>query len=123
MAIQHIAFWLGLAHNDTIQFKEDTLLQSSSLWVRIIKGHRIIKQATAPCFRDDPLEALQTALKELDLSRPLWLAKNQREWEEFGQTRFTQEHFMETISFDQLEIEYINPLAPKQKSRDPRNEA
>ena len=98
-------------------------MQSSSLWVRVIKGHRIIKQATAPCTRGDPMEALQAALKELDLSRPLWLSKNQREWEEFGQTRFTQEHFMETISFDQLEIEYINPLAPKQKSRDPRNEA
>ena len=96
---------------------------TSSLWVRMIKGHRIIKQATVPCFRDDPMEALQEALKELDLSRPLWLSKNQREWEEFGQTRFTQEHFVESISFDQLEIEYINPLASKQKSRDPRNEA
>ena len=98
-------------------------MQTSSLWVRMIKSHRIIKQSTVPCFRDDPMEALQEALKELDLSRPLWLAKNQREWDEFGQTRFTKEHFVETISFDQLEIEYINPLAPKQKSRDPRNEA
>lgn len=98
-------------------------MPSSSLWVRIIYGHRIIKQATVPCTRDDPMEALQDALKELDLSRPLWLAKNQREWEEFGQTRFTQEHFLESIGFDRLEIEYINPLAPRQKSRDPRNEA
>ncbi len=96
---------------------------ASSLWVRIIKSHRIVKQATIPCTRDDPMEALQSALKELDLSRPLWLNKNQREWDEFGQTRFTQEHFVESVGFDRLEIEYINPLAPKQKSRDPRNEA
>lgn len=96
---------------------------SSSLWVRLIKNHRIIKQATVPCTRNDPLDALQTALKELDLSRPLWLNKNQREWEDFGQTRFTQEHFVDSFPYDQLEIEYINPLAPKQKSRDPRNEA
>ena len=98
-------------------------MQTSSLWVRMIKGHRITRQATVPCTRDDPKEALDMALKELDLSRPVWLSKNQREWEEFGQTRFTQEHFIESISFDRLEIEYINPLAPKGKSRDPRNEA
>jgi len=98
-------------------------LYTSSLWVRIIKGHRTIKQATVPCTRDDPMEALQAALKDLDLSRPLWLQKNQREWEDFGQTRFSQEHFMEAINFDRLEIEYINPLDPKKKSGDPRNDA
>lgn len=98
------------------------MLQSSSLWVRAVAGHRIVRQATAPCTREDPQNALLAALKELDLSRPVWLPKHQREWEEFGQTRFTQEHFLESIPFDRLEIEYINPLAPRQKSRDPRND-
>ena len=95
----------------------------TSLWVRMIKAHRIIKQATIPCARDNPEEALQEACRQMDLPRPMWLLKHQREWEEFGQTRFIQEHFIESIAFDRLEIEYINPLAQKQKSRDPRNEA
>jgi hypothetical protein len=99
------------------------LQTTTRLWARIVTGHRIVRQATAPCLRDDPQPALMEVLKELDLSRPVWLPKHQREWDDFGQTRFTQEHFMESIPFDRLEIEYINPDAPKRKSQDPRNEA
>ena len=91
------------------------------MWVRMVKGHRILKQSTIPCVHSEPLEPLLEACHQLDLPRPLWLNKNQKEWDDFNQTRFTQEHFLESISFDKLEIEYINPQAQKQKSQDPRN--
>ena len=71
--------------------------------------------------RDDPREALREACHELDLPEPLWLDKNGREWETFGMTRFLHDAFFETVPFERLEIEYIDPDAPKKKSQDPRN--
>jgi hypothetical protein len=44
-----------------------------------------------------------------------------REWVEFGMTRFLPDAFFETVPFERLEIEYIDPDAPKKKSKDPRN--
>lgn len=94
---------------------------ATALWVKTIRKHHIDLQTTVPCGRDDPREALREACHELDLPEPLWLDKNGREWETFGMTRFLQDAFFETVPFERLEIEYIDPDAPKKKSRDPRN--
>ena len=96
-------------------------LTASALWVRTIRNHRIDRQATVPCGRDDPRDALLAACHELDLPEPLWLDKNQREWEEFGMTRFQPDAFFEGVVFQRMDIEYIDPDAPKKKNTDPRN--
>ena len=44
---------------------------------------------------------------KLDLERPIWLEKNQREFEEYKRAVLTQDNFMEKIDFDALEIEVI----------------
>ena len=95
---------------------------AAALWVKTIVGHRIDRQATIPCGRDDPREALREACHEMDLPEPVWLDKNQRDWEEFGMTRFQPDAFFEPVPFQRMEIEYIDPDAPKKKSRDYRNE-
>ena len=95
---------------------------ASALWVKTIENHRIHRQITVPCGRDDPRSALLEACHGLDLPEPVWLDKNQREWEEFGMTRFLPDAFFESVPFQRLEIEYIDPDAPKKKSRDYRNE-
>lgn len=94
---------------------------AEALWVRTIRHHRMDKQVVIPCGRDDPQDALDEACRKLDLSRPLWLDKNQREWDAFGQTRFLPDAFLEHVSFERMEIEYIDPDAPKRRSQDPRN--
>ena len=94
---------------------------ASGLWVKTIESHRIARQATVACTRDDPREALLEACHELDLPEPIWLDKNEREWDEFGMTRFLPDAFFESVPFEKLEIEYIDPDAPKKKSQDPRN--
>lgn len=94
---------------------------ATALWVKTIRHHRTDKQITIPCTRTDPSDALYEACHQLDLPQPLWLDKNQREWEEFGQTRFLPDAFFENVEFERLEIEYIDPEAPKKKSQDPRN--
>lgn len=94
---------------------------ATALWVRTIRHHRMDKQVVKPCQRDDPQDALSEACHALDLPKPIWLDKNQREWDEFGQTRFLPDAFFETVHFERLEIEYIDSDAPKRKSQDPRN--
>ena len=94
---------------------------ATALWVRTIRRHRMDKQVTVPCERDDPQEALVEACHQLDLSVPLWLDKNQRDWEEFSQTRFLPDAFMDPVPFERLEIEFIDPEAKKKRSQDPRN--
>lgn len=95
---------------------------ATALWVRTIRHHRMDRQTVEPCTRRDPQSALDAALHRLDLPRPLWLEKNQREWDEFGQTRFLADAFLEPVPFERLEIEYIDPDAPRHPSRDPRNQ-
>ena len=94
---------------------------ASALWVKTIEHHRIHRQTTVPCGRDNPREALLEACHQLDLPEPVWLDKNEREWTEFGMTRFLPDAFFESVPFQRLEIEYIDPDAPKKKSTDYRN--
>jgi hypothetical protein len=94
---------------------------AEALWVRTIQHHRTDRQTTVPCSRDNAREALREACHEMDLPEPLWLEKNEKEWETFGMTRFLPDAFFETVPFERMEIEYIDPDAPKKKSKDPRN--
>ena len=94
---------------------------ATALWMRTIRHHKIDRQATVPCTRLDPQDALEVACRQLDLPLPIWLDKNQREWDEFGQTRFLPDAFFESVPFERLEIEYIDPDAKKKKSTDYRN--
>ena len=94
---------------------------AAALWVKTIRHHRTDRQATVPCSREEVHSALLEACHELDLPEPIWLEKNGKEWEEFGMTRFLPDAFFETVPFERMEIEYIDPDAPKKKSRDPRN--
>ena len=48
---------------------------ATALWVRTIRHHKIDRQTTAPCTRDDPQDALAEACHFLDLPKPIWLDK------------------------------------------------
>ena len=94
---------------------------ATALWLRTIRHHRIDRQAVEPCTRDNPHDALEEACRKLDISHPIGLDKNEREWEEFGQKRFLPDAFLDSVDFDRMEIEYIDPDAKKKRSNDPRN--
>ena len=58
----------------------------------------------------DDLEAAFLELcRRFDVQRPLQLPKHNREFEQFGRTAYTREHFTEPVDFDRLEIELIQP--------------
>ena len=92
------------------------------LWARIIKKHRIERQATAECRWEEAEDALTELCREFDIPKPLWLNKHEREFSEFRRTQFLPEHFMEDVPFQRLEIEYLDDDDRPRKSRDPRNQ-
>ena len=46
---------------------------AGGLWVKTIENHRIARQATVACGREDPRDALLEACHTLDLPEPVWL--------------------------------------------------
>lgn len=92
------------------------------LWARIIKQHRIFKQATAETAWDDIDDALTELCRDFDIPKPLWLNKHEREFEEFRRTAFLPEHFMEEVPFQRLEIEFLEDDNRTRRSNDPRNQ-
>ena len=51
--------------------------------------------------------ALEEICYQFDLSQPIWLDKNVRDFQRHARARFTQDSFIEQIEFDFLEIQVI----------------
>ena len=90
------------------------------LWVRLMKKHRIDRQTTVECAFNGARAALEEACRALDVPRPIWLPKNEREFSAFRMTAFTADHFVEEIDFERMEIEFLDDV--RRKSGDPRND-
>ena len=93
----------------------------SRLWVKEIKRHRIERQEAAPCAWGAEQTVLREMMQQMDLPSPIWLKKHEREYDEFRRTSFLPDHFVEDVSFERIEIEYLDDTDKKRKSSDPRN--
>lgn len=94
----------------------------SRLWVRLMRSHRIAKQEAVPCAWGEEKDALVELCREFDVPAPMWLNKHENEFEQFRHTAFTKDHFVEEISFDRMEIEFLEDDGKKRRSNDPRNQ-
>ncbi len=92
------------------------------LWIRIVNRHRVVRQETVECAWGGIDDALTEVCRQWDVPRPVWLNKHRREMEDFRRTAFTQDHFMEEVPFDRLEIEFLEDLESPRRSQDPRNQ-
>lgn len=94
----------------------------AKIWVMLKRKQKIWRDVVIEVAADDSdcaHEAVGDACHELDIPRPLWFEKNEKDMQSFGRTFFAQDHFMEHIEFDRMEVEF---LREKSKSRDPRND-
>lgn len=89
------------------------IMANTSLWVRLIRHNRILRDTTYPCTLDSWQDALEECCRKLDVPRPMVIEKHERDWESFSQTRFLPDHFIESVDFDRMEIEFINPEAKR----------
>ena len=85
----------------------------AGIWIRLMKKNRIEKDISVDCLREDWRDALDEGCRKMDVARPLILPRHDRDWEEFGQTRFLKDHFMEETAFDRMEVEWIDPEKKK----------
>ncbi len=85
----------------------------AGIWIRLVRKNKIYRDVSVECAREDWREAMDRGMEKLDAARPLVLPKHERDWEEFSQTRFLKEHFMEDVPFDRMEVEWIDPEAKK----------
>lgn len=83
------------------------------MWIKIWKdGHMVkdmtVENASVEMSRTGKVfAAVEDACREWDLSKPLWLASNIKDFKAHSKTRFTQDCFVERIEFDFMEIHII----------------
>lgn len=82
---------------------------ATGIWVRLMHRTHIQKDIVIPCRVDEWQEALEKACHDLDVPRPMILPRHERDWDQFTQARFLSEHFVESIAFDRMEVEFIDP--------------
>ena len=86
------------------------------LWGRIIRNHRIARSETVEIEGGDIEAAFLEICRRFDVQRPIQLPKHNREFEKFGRTFYSKEHFTEPIGFEKLEIELLAPEGMKKHS-------
>ena len=86
------------------------------LWGKIVKDHHILDDMTVEngnyALSDEELvrDAIDRMCVRFDLSHPIWLAKNRKEFAARHRTRFAADSFLDPISFDYLEIQMLDDI-------------
>lgn len=91
------------------------------LWIRLMKANKSVRDMTVPAARDNPQAALREALPQMDVSQPMWLPRHLADWEEYSFTRFSPEHFVDSVPFDRMEISYVFPEGQDKPARTRRS--
>lgn len=83
------------------------------LWAKVWKDTHLIRDMVVENDRTDQsrtqkiFAALDQVCTEFDLSRPIWLDLNIRDFKKHDKTRFSSDNFIDSIEFDYLEIHVI----------------
>lgn len=82
------------------------------IWAKEFADNRMIQDIVITNNENDTrthkvFKALEEVCRIFDLSTPIWLDSNIADFKRHSKTRFTQDSFMEEISFDYLEFHVI----------------
>lgn len=82
------------------------------LWAKLFHDNRMIRDTVILMPEEGTrthkvLKATTLAAEEFDLGIPIWLDSAVKEFRVHNRVRFYQDHFIEPISFDYLEIHVI----------------
>lgn len=82
------------------------------IWIKEIKDNRLIKDMVVENNSDDTrthkiFDSLDKACDEWDVSHPIWLDKNVREFSQLSRTKFYQDNFIDEIPFEYMDISVI----------------
>lgn len=82
------------------------------IWFKIMQDNHLLQDVTITDESQDTrthkiFRALDEACYGFDLSRPIWLDANVKEFKQNAKTRFRRESFVESVEFDYLEMHVI----------------
>ncbi len=82
------------------------------IWFKLWKENHLLKDIVIENNEDDTrthkiFQAIDAVCYEFDLSKPIWLDATIAEFKRHDKARFYQDHFVEEVPFDYLEIEVI----------------
>lgn len=82
------------------------------VWGKLFKDNRMLKDLTVCDDSQDTrthkvLHALDEMCYAFDLSKPIWLDSNVREFQRHAKTCFRQDSFVDEVDFDFLEFQVI----------------
>ena len=82
------------------------------VWGKLFKDNRMLEDLTVCDDSQDTrthkvLHALDEMCYAFDLSKPIWLDSNVREFQRHAKTRFRQDSFVDEVDFDFLEFQVI----------------
>ncbi len=82
------------------------------MWVKLKKDNHVLADTVIEDAGDSTrtakvFAALEKACRQFDLSVPIWLDVNIKDFQRAARTRFTADSFVEPIEFDFLEIRMI----------------
>ena len=93
------------------------------IWGKLMKHHLIVRDAVLEYDSEKSrAEVVKESLTDfaiaLDIARPVWLPKNEKELSRFIVTTFYPDQFMEAVEFDCLVMEIISEEKKAPKSID-----
>ena len=82
------------------------------IWAKTFQDNHMLSDFVAEDYSEDTrthkvFRALEEVCHRFDLGQPIWLDKNIAEFKRHAKTRFYQDSFIESISFDYLEFQVI----------------
>lgn len=82
------------------------------LWGKIITNNKLVYQEDVICketleYEEELKKCIIELCYKFDIQKPYWLRKNLLEYNKIKKTAFTQDNFIEEITFDKFEIEVL----------------
>ena len=86
--------------------------QTMRIWIKEFKDNRMLRDMVSENYENDTrthkvFNAIDEVCREFDLSKPIWLDKNIKEFQNHSRTKFYQDSFIEEIPFDYLDFQVI----------------
>lgn len=89
------------------------------IWAKVLQDHRIISEAVREFSSARPSDLvgwspiLHALCQDLDLCRPVILRKHVHDLKQFSRVVFKPADFIETVDFDEFEIEVLSEKKKK----------
>lgn len=82
------------------------------LWAKEFKDNHMLRDMTVINEKEDTrthkvFDALDEVCHSFDLSKPIWLDQNIKDFKRASKARFYQDSFIDSIEFDYLEIQIL----------------